>query len=177
MNEDTRRVELTPEGLFIIGYKKLTLSCIKARKTRVEGKILDLEREQRSHEGEIKRNAKKIEELELELATFNSPEVLAWIHEREKQLALKRERQREQKIEANQRAKAFLHEYLGEEAYAELMKKGSLAFSGRDGRSYELTSKGVLLRAGKRVCVIHPRNLPLPDFIISVLTTVKEGRL
>ena len=177
MNEDTRRVELTPEGLFIIGYKKLTLSCIKARKTRVEGKILDLERDQRSHESEIKRNAKKIKELELELATFNSPEVLAWIHEREKQLALKRERQREQKIEANQRAKAFLHEYLGEEAYAELMKKGSLAFCGKDGRSYEITSKGVLYRGTKRMCVIHPRNLPLPDFIISVLTTVKEGRL
>jgi len=174
MQEDTRRVEINPEGIFLVGTKKLGLSCLKARKTRLEGRILDLQEEQRSHERQIKRNVKEINELELELATFNSPEVLEWIQEREKQVALERERKKQERILANQRAKTFLREYIGETAYSQLMKKGFLEFTGKDGRDYKITSKGILLRGNNRLCMIHPRNLPLPDFILSVLTTVKE---
>lgn len=177
MNEDVRRVEVNPEGVFIIGSKKLTLSSLKARRTRLEGEILRLQRMQRELSAEIKQNTKTIKELEFELATFNSQEVLEWIQRREKELALEKERKKQERILANQRAKAFLREYIGEEAYTQLTKKGSLEFSGRDGRSYTLNSKGVLYRGSSRVCVIHPRNLPLPDFIISVLTTVKEAHL
>jgi len=177
MDEDTRRVEVNPEGVFIIGSKKLTLSSLKARRTRLEGEILRLQREQRELSAQIKRNTKTINELEFELATFNSQEVLRWIQRREKELALEKEQKKQERILANKRAKAFLREYIGEEAYAQLTKEGSLEFSGRDGRTYRINSKGVLFRGSSRVCVIHPRNLPLPDFIISILTTVKEARL
>jgi len=177
VNEESRRLEVTPEGVFIVGSRKLHLSNLKARKTRLEGQILRLHREQRELKAQIEANNKKIGELELELATFNSPEVLAWIERRERQLAEERERRMEEKREANRRARTFLCEYIGEEAYAELRNKGFLEFEGSDGRAYKIDSKGQLYRGGSRVCVIHPRSLPLPDFIISVLTTVKEGRL
>jgi len=175
MDEDTRRVEINPEGIFLVGVKKLSLSALKARKTRLEGKILELQQEQRRLERQIKDNVKEINELEFELATFNSPKILQWIHEREKAIALERERKNQERILANQRAKTFLREYIGEVAYIQLMKKGSLEFTGKDGRKYAVTSKGVLYRGSNRLCVIHPRNLPLPDFILSVLTTVKEN--
>jgi len=177
VNEDTRRIEVQPEGIFIVGSKKLTLHALKARKTRLEGEILRLGIEQRELNAEIKSNTHKIKDLEIELATFNSIEVLAWMQQKEKEHALERERIRQERILANQRAKTFLREYIGEEAYAQLREKGSIKFSGKDGRTYEITSKGVLYRGNSRVCVVHPRNLPLPDFVISVLTTVKEGRL
>ena len=177
MNEDTRKIELTPEGVFVVGFKKLSLSALKARKTRLEGEILRLHRRQRSLKNQIDSNNNTIKELEFELVTFNSPEVEKWVQEKEKELALEKERKRQEKIVANQRAKTFLREYIGEEAYAQLRKEGSIKFTGRDGRTYEIDRKGTLYRGSSRVCVIHPRNLPLPDFIVSVLTTVKEGRL
>jgi len=177
MKEDTRKIELTPEGVFVVGLKHLSLSGLKSRKTRLEGEILRLHRRQRSLETQIKNNSKTIINLERELATFNSLEISQWVLEEERKIALERERQRQEKILANQRAKVFLREYIGEETYTQLMKEGSVKFTGRDGRTYKITSKGILYRGSSRVCVIHPRNLPLPDFIVSVLTTVKERRL
>ena len=177
MNEDTRRVELTPEGVVLVGFQMLNLSALKSRKTRVEGEILSLQRRQRSLQNQIDSNNETIRELEFELASYNSVEINEWVEEQEKERALQKERGKREKLLANQKAKAFLKEYLGEENYGKLMKDGKLNFTGRDGRGYEITSKGVLYRGTKRMCVIHPRNLPLPDFIISVLTTAKEGRL
>lgn len=178
VNEESRRLEVTPEGVFIVSSRKLLrLRSLKARKTRLEGQILRLHQEQRYHMAQIEANNKKTGELELELSTFNSPEILAWIERRERQLAEEREGKREERKEANQRARHFLREYIGEEAYAKLRKQGFLEFEGGDRRAYRIDSKGQLYRGGSRVCVIHPRSLPLPDFIVSVLTTVKEGRL
>lgn len=174
MNEDTRRIEINPDGIFVVGVQKLGLSALKRRKTRLEGRILDLQQEQRHFQTQMKNNAREITELEFELATFNNPKVLEWIARREKEIALERERAKKEKLLANQRAKTFLREYVGEIVYTKLMKKGSLEFVGKDGREYKITSKGVLFRGSSRLCVIHPRNLPLPDFILSVLTTVKE---
>ena len=177
MNEDSRRVEVTPEGVFLVGSRRLSLRNLKGRKTRLEGQILRLHQEQTHLKRAIEANNKKIGKLELELATFNSPEVVAWIETREREIAAEREKRKEERKEANRRAKTFLREYIGEEAYAQLKRQGFLEFEGRDGRGYRIDSKGQLYRGGSRVCVIHPRSLPLPDFIISVLTTVKEGRL
>jgi len=177
LNEESRRLEVTPEGVFIVGSRKISLSSLKARKTRLESQILRLHDEQGRLKAQIEANNKKIGELELELATFNSPEVLGWIERKERQIVETRERRREERKEANQRARTFLREYIGEEAYAELRNKGFLEFEGGDGRNYRINSKGQLYCGSSRVCVIHPQNLPLPDFVISVLTTVKEGQL
>jgi len=174
MNEDTRKVEVRHEGIFIVGERKLSLSTFKARRTRLEGQILDLQNEQRNLEHQIKKNSQTIQQLESELATFNSPEAIEWMERREHELVLQRERKRKAKIEANQRARQFLREYIGEKPYNQLNKKGFIEFQGKDHQTYRIDRKGGLYRHGKRLCMIHPRNLPLPDFIVGILTTVKE---
>ena len=174
MNEDTRKVEVRHEGIFIVGERKLSLSTFKARRTRLEGQILDLQDEQRNLECQIKKNSQTIQQLESELTTFNSPEAIEWMKRREHELVLQRERKRKAKQEANQRAKQFLREYIGEEQYNQLIKQGYIEFEGKDRRTYRIKKEGGLYRDGKRLCMIHPRNLPLPDFIVGILTTVKE---
>ena len=174
MMKEFRQVEVRPEGIFLINEKKLSLSSFKAKRTRIESQILTLQDSQRYHETELKKNSRLIQHLENELATFNSPEAIDWQKRREHELALQREQKKREKQEANNRAKQFLHEYIGEEAYAALTKKGNISFEGKDGRMYQITKKGALLRNGKRLCMIRPRDLPLSDFIVSILTTVKE---
>lgn len=169
-----KQVEVRPEGVFLINEKKLTLGSFRRQRTRIENRILELQNSQRYHERELKQNAHLIQHLEQELVSFNSSEALEWEMLMEQKKAEERERKIQEKQEANRRAKQLLHDYLGSESYAELMKKGKISFEGRDGRTYQVTKKGVLLRNGKRLCMIHPRNLPLPDFIVSIITTVKE---
>jgi len=174
MKEDKRRIEVRPEGIVIVGEKTLNLSAFKARRTRLEGLILNLQAEQRHLEHQIKNNAKTIQQLELELTTFNSPEAIGWEQRKERELILARERKRKELLEAKQRAKTFLKEYIGEEAFKCLNKQGFIEFKGRDNRTYRINRKGTLTREGKTLCMVRPRSLPLPDFITSVLTTVKE---
>ena len=174
MSEIFRQVEVRPEGIFLINEKKLSLSSFKAQRNRIESQILELNDSQRVHEIELKKNSLLIQHLEQELTTFNTPEAIGWQRFMEQKLADERERKLREKQEANRRAKQLLCEYLGKEKYAELMKTGKISFEGKDGRAYQVTKNGVLLHNKKRLCMIHPRNLPLPDFVVGILTTVKE---
>lgn len=174
MIEKFRQIEVRPEGIFLINEKKLSLSSFKRQRTQIENQLLDLQDSQRFHTTELKKNSRLTQHLELELATFNTPEAFEWQRFMEQKQAEEQERKLQEKLEANIRAKQLLCEYLGKEVYSELMKKGKISFKGKDGRAYQVTKKGILLRNKKRLCMIHPRNLPLPDFIVGILTTVKE---
>lgn len=169
-----KQIELRPKGVVLVQEKTLSLSAFRSRRTRVEGEILRLQQENREIEAQHKSNIKRIQQLEQTLMTFNSPEVLEWERNTQSKLELAKEKRRLDKIEANNRAKAFLREFLGQETYDNLMKRGSLEFQGTDGRAYSISKNGQLYRGNKRLCMIRPRNLPLPDYIASVLTTMKE---
>lgn len=170
----TKHVEVRPEGIYLIKEKELTLGSFRANRTRLENLIMSIQNEQRHHEKELKNNAKLIQSLEHQLITFNSPEAIQWEQFMTQKLAEEREQKKQEKLEANNKAKQLLRDYLGNESYSILMKKGKINFTGNDGRPYQVTKKGELLRDSKRLCMIHPRNLPLPDFIIAIMTTVKE---
>lgn len=170
----TKHVEIRPEGIYLIKEKELTLGSFRANRTRLENQIMEIQNSQRHHERELKNNAILLQSLEHQLLTFNSPEAMEWERFMEQKLADEREKKKQEKQEANNKAKQLLHEYLGDESYKVLMKKGRINFTGNDGRTYQVTKKGELLRDSKRLCMIHPRNLPLPDFIIAIMTTVKE---
>lgn len=170
----TKHVEIRPEGIYLIKEKELTLGSFRANRTRLENQIMEIQNAQRQHEIELKDNAKLLQSLEHQLSTFNSIEAIKWERYMKQKLADEREQKNREKQEANNKAKQLLREYLGDESYTILMKKGKISFTGNDGRPYQVTKKGELLRDNKRLCMIHPRNLPLPDFIIAIMTTVKE---
>ena len=179
--DDRKEVEITPEGVFHITHHRLSLSALKARRTRLQGEILELHRDITSLQRNIKRIGRKLQRKEEELAFFNSPTVLDWVDRREHELIEEKEQKRREKAIANEKAQQFLQKYLGEEAYAELKKRNYLQFQAQ-GRAYRISSKGELSRITtrgekKHICVVRPRNLPLPDYILSILRTVKEGRL
>jgi len=98
---------------------------------------------------------------------LNSEEFQKWLNE-----------QRVDEVEAHAKAEDFMREYLGLEAYAQLMEKGELLFEVQK-EEWKITRYGLVYRKQDEtfnpVCVIRPKELPIPDFVVSALTTLKEN--
>jgi len=116
---------------------------------------------------EISRNKRRIQDLEKELQALNSPTVVDYV---------KQEMAKRKQIEL--KAQQILRECIGNEEFEKLLTKGYLTFKAKDGLTYKITSKGSVYRKSgssfERLCIIKPQNLPLPDFILAVLTSIKQ---
>jgi len=116
---------------------------------------------------EIKNVKGEIKICEDQLLVLNSPEFQKWLDE-----------QRVDEVEAYAKAEDLMREYLGLETYARLIEQGELIFEVQH-ETWKITSHGLVYRKqGEEfspVCVIRPKELPVPDFIVSALTTLKEN--
>jgi hypothetical protein len=110
---------------------------------------------------------KKLQTLEVELKQLSTPEVNAYILKLEKERA-----------EAHAKALALMKEVLGQELFSGLQDKKWCTFTAKDGGSYKITSQGYVFRRinneWKKLCIIRPKELPLPDFVLAALINVRE---
>ena len=168
LSEQSTEIKVFPEGVYIARFKKLSERQINGLRNKLEQLILKRHDWILSHKREIARWQRDLEEHETQLRVLNSKEVQDYLEEL-----------KQQKKIAEAKAEEFLREYLGSEAYEELKTKGQLTFEERN-QIWKIKKDGTLLRRTKRkgnrfrkVCVLKQSGLPLPDFIASVLTTLK----
>jgi hypothetical protein len=139
----------------ILQLQKTLQTRILHRKTRIQDLTI-----------QVNRAEKELINAQSELQKLLTPQVKDYI-----------------KVELEKRQRAFekaqqlLCEYIGEEQYQLLQSKGYLKTT-QNNMVYKLDKNGNLYRKEnkeyKKLCVIRPQYLPLPDFIISLLTTLRE---
>ena len=161
------RIEINEKGVFLINIEKLSPRQIASKKQKIESRIAYYYRKIQEHRDDIEEYQRRISLLEKQREDLNDPIVETII-----------ERYNEMRRLAKMKAEDFLKEFLGESTYNDLRSKRFITFIANDKRTYKIDLKGnVYRRVGssfEKLCVIRPRDLPLPDFIASALTTVKE---
>jgi len=165
--DEWKELLFLPNGAFIVKYHRLTIKALKSLRTRLLNKSFELRRDIGRLREEINRKKVELEEIESMLNKLTDDKIKEII-----------EREERRKREAEQKATEFLKDYIGEEAFQQLQKKGYFEFTGADGQQYRITKNGKLCRKFGNywyyMCVIYPEDLPLPDIIASVFTTVKN---
>ena len=160
-------IQLLPTGIYRVRYKRLTPSQLKAMRTRTEGKLRKLRRKRDHLLGQARELGFDIEGLERILEECGRPEVEEFM-----------KRYAAQKADAENRAEEYLREFLGEEGYAEFKRKGWLELEDRNGDPWRVHADGSAYRwmEGRleRVCILRPKGLPMPDHIVSVVTSIRE---
>lgn len=161
------RIEINEKGVFLINTQKLSPKQIASKKRKIESRIAYYYRRNQEYRDSIEENQRRISQLERQLEDLDDPIVNTII-----------ERFNEQRRMAQMKAEDFLKEFLGEPVFNDLQKQKHITFVANDKRTYKIDRKGNVFRKSgssfERLCVIRPRDLPLPDFIASVITTVKE---
>lgn len=109
----------------------------------------------------------EIEECKDHLVVLHSEEFQQWIND-----------QRQDEVEAYANAEHFMQEHLGLDVYAQLMEKGELIFEVEE-KTFKITRYGLFYERQENgefrpKCVVRPKELPLPDFVVSVLETIKH---
>jgi len=160
-------IEIDEKGVYLIKTQKLTPRQIADKRRRIESRIAYYYRKNQEQADLIERNKKRIQNLEAQRIELNDPMVTSIINAYV-----------EKRRFAQMKAEEFLEEFLGKEVYDELKKNRCITFISKDKMTYKIDLKGNMYRKRgsdfERLCLIRPRDLPLPDFIASAITTVKE---
>jgi len=169
MNVDHEEILSLPDGIFRVKYFRLSVKSLRNLRSRWTSDIFKLRREIGSLNRKIlakKRIIKQKENMVNKLTEENL----------QKLIEIEAMKQREIQEKSNH----FLKEVIGEEAFAELQKKGFFRFVGLDGKTYRLKKNGLLQVDGGHYwyecCYIRPAQLPLPDIIASVFRSVKDSK-
>lgn len=162
----SENITINEKGIFRTKYEYLSpLQVLNLRK-RLQTRLVNLRTEIQTLQVEISEKEKMIVKYGQELKELNSPVIESYI-----KLWI------EKRKEAEQKADELLQEVLGKEVYQLLKKSKYLVFSNH-GIDYKITDKGQLYRKDnnewRQLCVIRPKYLPLPDFVISLLFNVQN---
>ena len=165
--KEWREILFLPQGVYRVDYHKLNIRSLKNHRSRLiteNGKIRRKLASLRRQIEDLRVNLQKNESMLGQLTTEKLDAVLE----------IERERQRQAQEKANQ----FLKNYIGEKPFKTLQEKGEFVFIGGDGKEYRIKKDASLWQSTHgywyKMCVIHPKDLPLPDIIASVFTTVKN---
>jgi len=158
-----REIAVSDRGVFLVESRRLTSSQIKRLRSRVRSDISSLKAKMRHLYYELRRVEYEVEEKEKLLKQLESPIIKQYI---------------EGEKDRREKAEELLKEYLGESKFKQWREKGGLWFQTPDGAYYHLNREGVLeIHADgkwRRVCVVRPRGLPLEDYVVAVLESLKQ---
>ncbi len=157
MAVESARLSISESGIFSIQSRRMTSKGILNHRSRLQHQIIEARQELAYWQKELARR-------EAELTEYNRPIVDNYLRQLE-----------EEKNRAERRAQQMLREFVGDVAYKRIQKHGSMAFTAKDGLKYRVNKRGHVFRGGKRLCIIKPSGLPLPDFVIAALVNVREN--
>jgi predicted RNase H-like nuclease (RuvC/YqgF family) len=159
-------ITINEKGIYRTTHEYLSpLQVLNLRK-RLQTRLVNLRTEIQNLQSQISEKEKLILKYERELKELSTPIVDSYI-----QVWI------EKRKGADRKADELLQEVLGKEVYQLLKKSKYLVFSDK-GIHYKITDKGQIYRKEnnewRQLCVIRPKYLPLPDFIISLLFNVQN---
>jgi uncharacterized protein VirK/YbjX len=162
------QIRIDEKGVYLTEVKMLNPKQILDRRQRYQRKIISLRDDIADLQIRIRNHQNQIQSLESDLKAINSEQVTAYI-----------EKYNREKEEATLKALQLLHEVLGNEIYEKLESSKWCTFIGKDGGEYRITNGGHVSRKingeWKKICLIRPTELPLPDFVLSAFINVREN--
>jgi len=163
-----KQVTINERGVFVQETQQLTAYGIIKKRKLTQNQILSLRRKIQDAQISIADMERQIKNLEEQLKTLNSPLVEAFL-----------ERDKKEKQEVQEKAQAILRELIGDTLFQELQLKKRIVFQAKDGMVYKIEINGRIYRkVGKewqQLCIIRPRDLPLPDFLLSLFVSIREN--
>jgi hypothetical protein len=155
------RIEISRKGMFILNQKPISPEQIRRAKRSLQNKIVGVRED-------ISALKQGLIDYENTLSRLNSSVVDKYIA---------KEMHRRDLID--QKSHRILKQYIGDAQYKYLYDHGSIFLKGKDGLTYKIDRQGRIYRmdgeAVKRLCVVRPSELPLPDFIIALLVNFKHN--
>ena len=162
-----KTIEVNGQGVFLVEREKLDADQIKRRINRTRSRVYRIQRQITNKTELIREWEREMRNLDDQLKILTGASVQNYLKLVEAQ-----------RTEAEEKASAYLKEFIGDEVYAQLMEKKALVFEGAGKRIYKLTMKGEVYVKGRRrwnrLCIIRAKEIPLSDQILSVLVSLKE---
>ena len=162
-----KELDYRENDILIITKKSLTWRQLEHYRNNLTSRIGRLTQELVDTENKANEIKQQIKSSDDELTKLRSKEVEDIINQ-----------QKENERLANQRALDLLREHIGTKAYLELTEKHRIFWTHKDTK-YKMNDKGSVFRKEgkewKQLCIIKPRQLPLPDSILAILVSVKDN--
>jgi hypothetical protein len=163
---ELENISINEKGIYKTKYEYLSPLQVVGLRKRLQTRIVNLRTEIEDRKLQIVQKEQQVQQKEKELKELASPIVQSYI-----------EQWQQKTKDANEKAEKLLLEVLGKETYTLLKKTKSLVFNA-NGMDYKITENGKLFRKTnnewRELCIIRPRYLPLPDFVLSLLFNVRK---
>jgi len=163
-----KNLVINDRGVFEQETCMLTPYGISKRRRTLQLKIVRLTQSIQDKEIEIHNTKLEIEQEEKNLAILNSPIVESF---------LAKEKIKQEEIQ--NKAQTILKDCIGEEFYSKLQQNKKIVFTAKDNITYKIENNGKVYRKiekdWKLLCIIRPKNLPLPDFLLAMFVNLREN--
>jgi len=115
----------------------------------------------------------EIDTLDEQILALNSDECKKTLAEAEQKKQLDVLRRHIAQLNAEQ----IMLEFFGQDAHDKFIEERQFIFDAKDGETYKITPEGTVFKQKENewqpICLIRPHELPLPDFIVAAITSVK----
>jgi len=161
------------DELVTVSLSRLTQSSLETELAKLQHKKYLVEK--KKHQADLKSQQLQydIDKLNKQILAFNSDECKRLIKEEEKEKNLKLIKRHIAQLNAEQ----IMLEFFGQDAHDKFMEERQYIFGAKDGETYKITPEGTVFKQKDHewepICLIRPRELPLPDFIVAAITSVK----
>lgn len=168
-----KEITINDRGIFVTETRQIKTMSILQMRRKLEREIIRT----RQHLQDLDLKKEKLKRLlinlEEQLERLRSSLVEGYI-----------EKERREREEIQNKAQSMLRELVGEQLFQELQVRNKIIFEAKDHIIYKIEKNGRIYRKvensethkkeWQQLCIIRPRQLPLPDFLISLFISVRE---
>lgn len=168
-----------------VSLDRLTMRSLEGTLAKLQYKKYQLEKKKNQLDSRSQTLAYEVTNLNKQILALTSTEAKKVIADAEKQKEIDSEKCREENEKrllkqhiGTLNAEQIMLEFFGQDIHDKFMEQRELVFDAKDGVTYKINTEGTVFKkedeGWKPVCLIRPRKLPLPDFIVSAITSVKN---
>jgi predicted DCC family thiol-disulfide oxidoreductase YuxK len=162
-----KKITINDRGVFLTETYPLSPFAIEKKRRQIQLEILRLKRDIQDAEILITNKQKQILNSESTLKDLLTPFVEAFI-----------QKAKQERLENYEKAQKLLQECIGDDLFKVLQERKRIIFMAKDGMTYKLKITGAIYRKidkeWRQLCIIRPTQLPFPDFLLSLFTSVRE---
>ena len=168
-----------------VSLDRLSMGNLEGTLAKLQYKKYQLEKKKSQLDSRSQTMAYEIGNLNKQILALTSNEAKKIIADAEHQKEVDAQKRREENEKRLMKqhigtlnAEQIMLEFFGQDIHDKFMEQRELIFDAKDGDTYKINAEGTVFKkedeGWKPVCLIRPRELPLPDFIISAITSVKN---
>jgi len=157
-----------------VSLNRLSKSSMEQEIARLQHKKYLLEKKKHSVDLRSQEFQHEINNINKQILALNSPECKKIIEETEQKKQLDLIKRHIAQLNAEQ----IMLEFFGQDVHDRFLEEREYVFEANDGVTYKIIPEGTVFRQKDNdwepLCLIRPRELPLPDFIVSAIVSIKN---